>query len=83
MKISLEMNKKLSEATIFRGILPTEAGLPIILAKENGYFEENGFNVSITTFASSKDRTIQSERIRCCSWRCDDYSIVYRPWSQI
>lgn len=40
------------------GILPAESAIPIILAKENGYFEEAGVNVNIKTFASPGDRNV-------------------------
>lgn len=40
------------------GILPAESAIPIILAKENGYFEEAGVNVNIKAFASPNDRNV-------------------------
>ncbi|PKM65608.1 MAG: metal ABC transporter substrate-binding protein [Firmicutes bacterium HGW-Firmicutes-2] len=40
------------------GILPAEASIPIIIAKEKGFFEEIGVNVSIKTFTSPNDRNI-------------------------
>lgn len=47
-----------SGETFTIGTLPAEASLPIILAEENGYFEENGVNVSIKTFTSPNDRNV-------------------------
>jgi NitT/TauT family transport system substrate-binding protein len=40
------------------GILPAEASIPIIIAKEKGFFEEIGLNVSIKVFTSPNDRNI-------------------------
>ncbi|MBD8069093.1 ABC transporter substrate-binding protein [Bacillus sp. PS06] len=40
------------------GILPAESAIPIILAKEKGFFEEVGVNVSIKTFTSPNDRNV-------------------------
>ncbi|MBL4934422.1 ABC transporter substrate-binding protein [Clostridium sp. YIM B02515] len=40
------------------GILPAESAIPIIVAKEKGFFEKEGINVDITTFTSPNDRNI-------------------------
>ena len=40
------------------GILPAEAAIPIIIAKEKGYFEEEGIKVKIQSFASPNDRNV-------------------------
>ena len=40
------------------GILPAESAIPIILAKEMGYFDEAGVNVSIQAFSSPNDRNV-------------------------
>jgi NitT/TauT family transport system substrate-binding protein len=40
------------------GILPAESAIPIILAKENGFFEEEGVKVSIKAFSSPNDRNV-------------------------
>ncbi|MER2059722.1 MAG: ABC transporter substrate-binding protein, partial [Niallia sp.] len=40
------------------GILPAESAIPIILAKENGYFDEEGVNVSIKAFSAPTDRNV-------------------------
>ncbi|WP_394236836.1 ABC transporter substrate-binding protein [Niallia oryzisoli] len=40
------------------GVLPAESAIPIILAKEKGFFEEEGVNVSIKTFSSPNDRNV-------------------------
>ena len=44
------------EVTI--GILPAESAIPIILAKEKGFFDEVGLKVSIKAFSSPNDRNI-------------------------
>jgi NitT/TauT family transport system substrate-binding protein len=38
------------------GILPAESAIPLILAKEKGFFEEAGVNVTISAFSSPNDR---------------------------
>lgn len=40
------------------GILPAESAIPMILAKEKGYFEDEGIKVSIKSFASPNDRNV-------------------------
>ncbi len=40
------------------GILAAESGIPIILAKEKGFFKEEGVNVSIKSFSSPMDRNV-------------------------
>ena len=40
------------------GILPAEAAIPIILAKENGYFDDVNLHVSIKSFTSPNDRNV-------------------------
>lgn len=40
------------------GILPAESAIPIILAKENGYFDEAGISVKIQSFSSPNDRNV-------------------------
>jgi NitT/TauT family transport system substrate-binding protein len=40
------------------GILPAESAIPIILAKEKGFFEEEGVIVAIKTFSSPNDRNV-------------------------
>lgn len=44
------------EVTI--GILPAESAIPIIIAKEKGFFEESKVNVSIKSFSSPNDRNV-------------------------
>ena len=51
------VNKKHIEE-LHIGILPAESAIPIILAYENGYFEELGLKVSIETFSSPNDRNV-------------------------
>lgn len=38
------------------GILPAESSIPLILAKEQGFFEAEGLNVTLQTFSSPNDR---------------------------
>ncbi len=40
------------------GILPAESAIPIILAKEKGFFDDAGVQVSILTFSSPNDRNV-------------------------
>jgi NitT/TauT family transport system substrate-binding protein len=40
------------------GILPAESAIPIILAKEKGYFDETEVKVNIKAFASPNDRNV-------------------------
>lgn len=40
------------------GILPAESAIPIILAEEKGFFQEEGVEVSIQTFSSPNDRNV-------------------------
>lgn len=40
------------------GVLPAESAIPIILAKEKGFFEKEGVNVSIKSFSSPNDRNV-------------------------
>lgn len=47
-----------SGETLNIGILPAESAIPIILALEEGFFEEAGLQVSIKTFSSPNDRNV-------------------------
>ncbi len=47
-----------SKEEITIGILPAESAIPIILAKEKGFFEEAKVNVTIQAFASPNDRNV-------------------------
>jgi len=40
------------------GILPAESAIPIILAKEKGFFDEAGVKVKIQSFSSPNDRNV-------------------------
>ena len=51
-----EMEPTGEEFTI--GVLPAESAIPIILAKEKGFFEEEGVKVSIKSFSSPNDRNV-------------------------
>lgn len=44
--------------TVSVGILPAESAIPIIIAKENGYFQEEGVVVTIKSFSSPNDRNV-------------------------
>ena len=49
---------KPSGETVNIGILPAESAIPIIIAKEKGYFEEEGVVVNIKSFSSPNDRNV-------------------------
>ncbi len=49
---------KVSEETLSIGVLPAESALPIILAKEEGFFKKQGLDVDIKTFSSPNDRNV-------------------------
>lgn len=49
---------KVSDKTLNIGILPAESALPIILAKEEGFFKKQGLDVDIKTFSSPNDRNV-------------------------
>ncbi len=52
-------NKKESlDYTIKFGILPAESAIPIIIAKEKGFYEKEGVNVELVPFNSPNDRNI-------------------------
>lgn len=40
------------------GVLPAESAIPIILAKEEGFFEKQGLTVEIKSFTSPNDRNV-------------------------
>lgn len=45
-----------SQKTITIGVMPDVESIPFIMAKKNGYFEEEGVKVKIVHFKSAKDR---------------------------
>ncbi|MHC5218349.1 ABC transporter substrate-binding protein [Enterococcus sp. LJL128] len=49
---------KVTDQTLTIGVLPAESAIPIILAKEEGFFEKLGLNVEISSFASPNDRNV-------------------------
>ncbi|MFL2073009.1 ABC transporter substrate-binding protein [Marinilactibacillus psychrotolerans] len=49
---------KVTGETIKFGVLPAESAIPIILANEKGFFEEEGTKVDIESFSSPNDRNI-------------------------
>lgn len=53
---SNELSISGEEVTI--GILPAESSIPIILAKELGYFDELGLKLTIQAFSSPNDRNV-------------------------
>ncbi|WP_208560762.1 ABC transporter substrate-binding protein [Marinilactibacillus kalidii] len=57
-QVENEEEQAVSGETIKFGILPSESAIPIILAKEKGYFEEEGTVVEIESFASPNDRNV-------------------------
>lgn len=44
--------------TLDVGILPAESAIPIIIAKEKGFFQEEGVVVNIKSFSSPNDRNV-------------------------
>jgi NitT/TauT family transport system substrate-binding protein len=50
--------EKPSSEELTIGILPAESAIPIILAKENGYFDKEGIKVSIKSFSAPTDRNV-------------------------
>jgi NitT/TauT family transport system substrate-binding protein len=56
---STASTKKTEENKTLRfGLLPAESAIPIIIAKEKGFFEKDGVNVELTTFNSPNDRNV-------------------------
>ncbi|SHO52714.1 ABC transporter substrate-binding protein [Anaerocolumna xylanovorans] len=53
-----QSTKKQPEKELTFGILPAESAIPIILAKEKGFFEDEGLNVTIKSFSSPNDRNV-------------------------
>lgn len=49
---------EVTDQTLNVGILPAESAIPIILAKEEGYFKDLGLNVEIKSFTSPNDRNV-------------------------
>ncbi|MHC5247060.1 ABC transporter substrate-binding protein [Enterococcus sp. LJL90] len=47
-----------TDQTLNVGILPSESAIPIILAKEEGYFSDLGLDVEIKSFSSPNDRNV-------------------------
>lgn len=54
------VNSKLepSGETVNVGILPSESAIPIIIAKEKGFFQEEGVVVTLQSFSSPNDRNV-------------------------
>lgn len=53
-----QTTKKQTEKELTFGTLPAESAIPVILAKEKGFFKEEGLNVTIKTFSSPNDRNV-------------------------
>lgn len=53
-----EVPAAVTEEVLNIGVLPAESAIPIILAKEEGFFEELGLNVEIQAFTSPNDRNV-------------------------
>lgn len=56
--IETNNSDKPSGEELIIGILPAESAIPIILAKENGYFDKEGVTVSIKAFSAPTDRNV-------------------------
>lgn len=50
--------KEKLDYTIKFGLLPAESAIPIIVAKEQGFYEEEGVNVELISFNSPNDRNV-------------------------
>lgn len=50
--------QKVTDQTLKIGVLPAESAIPIILAKEEGFFKDLGLNVEIKVFTSPNDRNV-------------------------
>lgn len=50
--------QKVTDQTLKIGVLPAESAIPIILAKEEGFFKDLGLNVEIKAFTSPNDRNV-------------------------
>ena len=53
-----ETKKEVLDYTIKFGTLPAESAIPIIIAKEQGFFEKEGVNVEVMPFFAPNDRNI-------------------------
>lgn len=47
-----------TDQTLNVGVLPSESAIPIILAKEEGFFDDLGLTVEIQSFTSPNDRNV-------------------------
>lgn len=47
-----------TDQTLTIGVLPAESAIPIILAKEEGFFEKQGLTVELESFTSPNDRNV-------------------------
>ena len=50
--------ESVTDQTLNVGILPAESAIPIILAEEEGFFEDLGLTVEIQSFTSPNDRNV-------------------------
>lgn len=55
---TVQTETAVSDTPLTVGILPAESAIPIILAKEEGFFEELGLQVEIQAFTSPNDRNV-------------------------
>ncbi|WP_099221941.1 ABC transporter substrate-binding protein [Listeria costaricensis] len=60
-KKEAEKELKTTDQVLNIGTLPAESAIPIILAKEKGFFEDEGVNVEITSFNSPNDRNVAAQ----------------------
>ncbi|WP_239257095.1 ABC transporter substrate-binding protein [Listeria ilorinensis] len=60
-KKDTEKELKTTNEVLNIGTLPAESAIPIILAKEKGYFEDEGVHVEITAFNSPNDRNVAAQ----------------------
>ena len=50
--------EKVTDQPLTIGILPAESAIPIIIAKEKGFFDKEGLTVEIKSFTSPNDRNV-------------------------
>jgi NitT/TauT family transport system substrate-binding protein len=57
-------NAQQEQQPIRFGILPAESAIPLIIAKENGYFKDEGVDVRLIPFNSPNDRNVAAQAHR-------------------
>lgn len=52
------LTAKVTDEKMTVGVLPAESAIPIILAKEEGFFEDEGLDVDVKAFSAPTDRNV-------------------------